>query len=966
MIPFDALPISPVLASLTLMMSVISALGTILIAVQMLLKRQKHTVLTRIFTIKVGSFALYTVTILLARVLTLDVENNLSETLGVAPFITRILLISGAALTLGGPTSFHFATVKAGKHLQTRYRIGIWAGYSISAITTALFLLRPQVMVQNFQVWQSRDISFAITPLAFVLIGGLMTFTVLSYWMFWRKNIKGVLFFVISDILLTTAIGVAPVWPSLSETNILVLLMLLSVVALSIYYLRSPDVCYSMRITKEREATIAETKAHVEALETLTDANTQLFAQQERARLRAEIMYNVLMAANQASDLDSLLSTVLNTYYVNTNPKWVMLQLADEKLKKIDNSLAFGPEGILLSDNYDEFCAGLAGQAFLNQVPIMSMPDEADVHEPEVFRAVRVRLGIGSTISAPLVHQGKSLGAITALNSIESDNHSQDDMDLLVAVANQIANSIAAFTADAELRHSEAQFRTLMQHAPDGIILFNTDTKQLVDVNEKAEEMFGIPREVLFKLNVMKAITESEVPGLLKQVVAAIRQTLRHGHYSAEFEYPNSDGRPIPISVNLLRLPGTDNRLIRASVVDLTDRKQAEIAMVQSQKQESLSVMAGGIAHDFNNILLAIMGQSQIIQRRLDEDSKLQKNVTKIQKASQRASELTRQMMAYAGRGQTTDRQALNINALIEENLQLFSATISENVRIKHALQHDLPHIMAEVSQIEQIVINMIINASEAIGDQPGVIQIETGRRTYTEDEMYAWQLLAPDFEAGDYVHITFTDTGSGIDDETLQRIFDPFFTTKASGHGLGLAAALGIIRSHGGSIQVHSNLGQGTQFEIVLPAIDIEKTPTDTFVETDETRLANRTFLLIDDDEIILDTLAETLQSYGIKTLTATSGLAGIDVYNAHREEIDLVLSDVAMPGISGVEAMRRILNSNAHVPFILSSGYNRVDAEKVAQEIENVMFLQKPYRIDQLLALIVSMLPEAAVLLR
>ncbi len=959
MIPFEAAPISPILTSIALVLSVSAALVVIVITSQMIVHRENNTKLSQVFMVKCIGYVVNTVMILIARILTLDEVNFLMPDGQVSSVVTTFVLISGAGLTVGGPTSYHYAVLLTGQAHRKIHQIGLYVAYSVAAIGLVLFLFFPQALVELFIVSSARDIAFLATPFGYAFIPLFPAFTFASLVLYAKHSVKNIRYLVLSEVFVLMSLAVPASARFLHTTPLLTALVFLSMVSLAWFYVKSPDLNVQRRIVLARETALRSAEKNLQSLKLANEQNARLAMQHQQARLRAEIMFNVSMAANQAQDLDGLLNTILNTYFVNTDTKWVILQLANAETRTIHNSMFLGPEGLLLTKDYDEFASGLAGQAFVNQDSILASSGDGDELEPPVFKEIRQRLGIGSTMSAPLVRRGKSLGAITALQGIDKPPYDQDDIDLLSAVANQMANTIATYMAGAELRQSEAQFRTLIQHAPDGIMLLDVDQRSFIDVNKKLCDMIGVSREVLLKIDPITLALTGLTDKYKPRIARAIHTALTQGYYTKEFSFKRSDGSELPLEVQMLRLPHKQRNLIRVSAIDLSHRKQAETAMVQSQKQESLSVMAGGIAHDFNNILLAVTGQAQIIQRRLDEDSKIQKNVAKIQKAAGRASELTRQMMAYAGRGQTTDRTVFNINALIEENTELFSTTISESVRFEKSLAADVSPILAEVSQVEQIVLNMIINANEAIGEKSGVISISTQEITLTETALEPWQALSPDIKPGQFVRLMFIDTGCGMDADTKARIFDPFFTTKHSGHGLGLAAVLGIIRSHGGSIQVESNVGQGTKFEILFPAEDLAKPSTDGFLETDETQLIGRTVLLVDDDETILETLAETLQSYGLHIYTATSGLNGIAVYEEHQEEIDLVLSDVAMPGISGVEAMRRLLAITPNLPVVLSSGYNRVDAEKVAQEIENVFFLQKPYRIDQLLAVVVDMLP-------
>ncbi len=688
--------------------------------------------------------------------------------------------------------------------------------------------------------------------------------------------------------------------------------------------------------------------------------NSRLFKQQQQARLRAEIMFNVTQAANEQDDLDSLLNTILYTYHAQASNKWVMLHLLNQKTETVSNSIYLGPEGLDMTYTYAQLMDGLIGHAFRQRQTLLSLPEEQDDREAARYQERRKQLQFGSVMCAPLIHQNASVGVITVINGADMQHHTQDDMDLLTAVANQMANTITNFKAADRLRQSEQQFRTLIHNAPEAIIILDADRNRFIEANPVASALLGYSIDDLLTMSPKDMLVDRQ--GVILDHAEIVFAALKSGNSVFEVELRRANGEIFLAELRTLVLPDEERKLIRGSVVDITERKRQELAMLQSQKLESLGVMAGGIAHDFNNLLLAIMGQSQIVQRRLDPAHKALKNVQKIEKAATRASELTRQMMAYAGRGQSTERTLLDVNNLIEENAELLRVTISDNVDLKLDLMQAPPKIMAELGQIQQVIMNMMINASEAIGKDPGRLTVTTRLATVEKQDLQDWQTVTPDFAPGDYICLEFQDTGCGMNAETKARIFDPFFTTKNSGHGLGLAAVLGILRSHKGSIQVHSNVGIGTRFDIVFPIESTVKiTALEQFSQLDPQHLSGRTILVVDDEETVLETLTESLRSYNMHVYSATSGVAGLQLFAAHRDEIELTLLDVSMPGISGVETMHRLHRECPEAKVILSSGYNRLDADKLADVEENVAFLQKPYRTEQLMSLICNTLPIA-----
>ncbi len=690
--------------------------------------------------------------------------------------------------------------------------------------------------------------------------------------------------------------------------------------------------------------------------------NSLLLEQQQQARTRAELMFNVAQTSTQDIDLDGLLNVILERYVQQVQPKWTRLHLLDFDEEKVIHDIGYG-EGIPPSNyTFAELMTMFIGYCTLNRVPLLSQKgaDDARHHAPAQLR--RKALGIGSTMVAPLIHQNNVLGAISVYAAIDDKDYTDTDLDLLVALANQIASTISHFYAVEQVRQSENRFRALIQHAPDAILILDVEKNRFIAANPLACALFTRSLNEFLELDPIELYPKTDIDIAIEVRAEAIAHTFELGQFTSERLFITAEGNPFPAEVRLVALPGP-NRLIRTSIVDITDRKQQDAAMLQSQKLESLGVMAGGIAHDFNNLLLAMMGQSQIAQRRMEEGHPARRNIAKIEKAAQRASELTRQMMAYSGRGQTTEYLAIDINALIDENAELLRATIPNTIQLHTEFDADLPNVIGERGQIQQVVMNMMINASEASGAETGDIWVKTDLYRPDITALPSWQVITPTFEIGNYVRLTFKDNGCGMSAETAARIFDPFFTTKHSGHGLGLAAVLGIIRSHSGSIRVQSEEGVGTAFEIVFPT-DQRTQPTAAPKKPDVVldHLAGRTILVIDDDEAVLETVIETLRSYGMQVHSALSGAAGIEMFKQHQSAIDLTLIDVSMPGISGVDTMRALHHINESLQVILSSGYNRLNADKVAEIEDNVAFLQKPYRSEQLLASISGVLAQDA----
>jgi nitrogen-specific signal transduction histidine kinase len=393
-----------------------------------------------------------------------------------------------------------------------------------------------------------------------------------------------------------------------------------------------------------------------------------------------------------------------------------------------------------------------------------------------------------------------------------------------------------------------------------------------------------------------------------------------------------------------------------AVLVDITARKREEeerqafqAKLQHAQKLESLGVLAGGIAHDFNNLLMAILGNADLALELLSPESPGREYVEKIETTAQRAAGLTNQMLAYSGKGRFLI-QSIQLDRLVGEMAHLLETVISKKAELRMKFEPDLPAVEADASQVRQIVMNLITNGSEALGDANGQLTIATG--TVEADRAYLSRCyLGDEVSDGTYVFLEVSDTGEGMDEETRKKIFDPFFTTKFTGRGLGLAAVLGIVRGHNGTINVYSEPGLGSSFKVLLPASerkvdDRPETPART-----EGTLEGATILVVEDDAAVLDVTSLMLEKAGFRVLTATNGQEGVDLFRLYKDDIGLVVLDMTMPVMDGEEAFRGMRDIDPGVRVLLSSGYNEQDATNRFAGKGLAGFIQKPYRSVDLL---------------
>ncbi len=382
----------------------------------------------------------------------------------------------------------------------------------------------------------------------------------------------------------------------------------------------------------------------------------------------------------------------------------------------------------------------------------------------------------------------------------------------------------------------------------------------------------------------------------------------------------------------------------------------------QAQRLESLGVLAGGIAHDFNNLLMAILGHADLAMQELSPLSPVLEDVEAIRKSSVRAADLCAQLLAYAGKGKTEEK-SFSISELVDEMSNMIKTCISKKCILNMQLEKALPLVNGDPSQMRQIILNFVLNASEAIGERSGVINVSTGAMQCSGDYLSDGYLIQP-LESGLYVTIEVSDTGCGMTQETLSRIFEPFYTTKFTGRGLGLSAVMGIIRSHGGGLRVYSEPGKGTTFKVLLPAVEGEADretlkPGSKSGSGGEWRGAG-TVLLVDDEESVRAISAKLLNLLGLEVLIAENGLQALDIYREKQKDIDLVILDLTMPKMDGAETFRGLRAIDQDVKVVLASGYSEKDVATRFAGKKLSACVQKPYSLDKLREILPPLLDE------
>ncbi|MBF0119616.1 MAG: response regulator [Desulfobacterales bacterium] len=376
------------------------------------------------------------------------------------------------------------------------------------------------------------------------------------------------------------------------------------------------------------------------------------------------------------------------------------------------------------------------------------------------------------------------------------------------------------------------------------------------------------------------------------------------------------------------------------------ERARLELQILNTQKLESLGILAGGIAHDFNNLLTAILGNADLALSQLSPVSTVRDNLIAIEKASKQAADICKQMLAYSGKGRF-EIYPTDLCEVVKEITHLLEVSISKNTILKYNFAENIPAIEADTAQVRQVIMNLITNASEAIGKDNGVISISIGSMECTIEYLND-TFLNYELPPGLYVFIDVSDNGIGMDKETLKRIFDPFFTTKFTGRGLGLAAVQGIVRGHKGGIKVYSEVGEGTTFKILFPSLkilakDLQKSHSEAI-----DWYGKGTILIVDDEEFVLTTASQMVERAGFHVITASNGLDAIELFEKHCNEIVCVILDLTMPNMNGEETFRELNKIKKDIRVILSSGYNEQEVITRFAGKGLAGFLQKPYKFS------------------
>lgn len=594
--------------------------------------------------------------------------------------------------------------------------------------------------------------------------------------------------------------------------------------------------------------------------------------------------------------------------------------------------------------------AGLWGEAVRQRRPIITNDYVAETQWKKGYPAGHVE--IRRHMNVP-VFEGNRIVLVAGVGN-KATEYDESDVRQLTLLMTGMWRLIQRKQAADALRESEAKYHTLFEIFPMSLFLEDFDGR-IVECNGLACEMYGYGRDELLSLSAPDLLAEPPRP---RRKGESAEEAFETGTIAESLGRRKSgEFFPTQVSTQVVNIGG--ERMVLRRVLDVTDlkrteegRKRLEAQMQQSQKLESLGVLAGGIAHDFNNLLTGILGHATLVLMELSQNSPMTESMKQIEITARRAAELTGQMLAYSGRGRFVV-QSVQLSDVIQEMGHLLEISISKKCALKYNFLPGLPLIEADVAQLRQVIMNLIINASEAIGDRSGEILLSTG--TIHCDSAFLGDTYVNDsLPEGLYVYLDVTDTGCGMTPEIQARLFDPFFTTKFTGRGLGLAALLGIVRGHHGAVKVNSEVGRGTTFRVLFPAAQGPARIAQELAAEEEAYCGTGTILIVDDEEIVRELGREVLRDAGFSVMLACDGREALDVFRANAGEIRAVVLDLTMPHMDGVETFAEMKRIRDDVRVILSSGYNEQDAMERFAGQGLAGFIHKPYCATDLTRLV------------
>jgi two-component system cell cycle sensor histidine kinase/response regulator CckA len=499
--------------------------------------------------------------------------------------------------------------------------------------------------------------------------------------------------------------------------------------------------------------------------------------------------------------------------------------------------------------------------------------------------------------------------------------------------------------AQEAVRANEQRLHAILEASADPVVVYDA-TGAATFVNPAFSRVFGWQAEEVLGHRIPFV---PPAQNKITQEIIAKLYTHEETH-TLETKRLTKDGRLLDVVISAAGIPDDTGRYIGmvVNLTDVTQTKKLEAQLRQAQKMEAIGTLSGGIAHDFNNILSAIMGYTELAHVLARQGQPNEHELEEVLQAAERARKLVRQILTFSRKAEA-DLKPLSLNDSIRRSLRMLEHTLPKMIAIETNLAPDLKRVNADLNQMEQVIMNLATNAADAM-PEGGRLLIETENITLSDDYSHEHLEVSP----GDYVQLMVSDTGCGIAPQALEHIFDPFFTTKETGRGtgLGLSTVYGIVKAHHGYIYCYSEPGAGTTFKIYLPAQEAAlPTPDQDRGPSDRLFKGSETILLVDDEQALRDLGSRFLSEAGYRTLLAANGEEALEVYRARKDEIDLVIMDLSMPGMGGHKCLQEILAINPQAKVVIASGYSANGQAKVALESGAASYVAKPFRLIDLL---------------